>query len=108
MAKRPTIDAPTLRRRLASASPPLVVAVATAAEHRRACIPGSRLLGDLEAFVREVPTDRVIVLSARGPGDLTASWAYQLLLEQGYRDVTVLRGGLHAWEAAGNPVEHEP
>lgn len=108
MPKRPAIDAPALRRRLASASPPLVVAAMTELQHRRARIPGSRLLGGLEAFVREVPRDRAIVVCARGPGDLTASWAYQLLLEQGYRDVTVLRGGLHAWEAAGNPVEHEP
>jgi len=102
-----TVDSNTLARRMAGASPPLVVAVTSAAEHRRARIPGSRLLGDPTAFAREVPRDRTIVVSCRSPGDLTASWACQLLVEHGYRDVSIHVGGLRAWENAGLPVEHD-
>jgi rhodanese-related sulfurtransferase len=108
MPKRPTIDAQVLRRRLASASPPLVVAPTTEAEHRRARIPGSRILGDVEAFAREVPRDRTIVVCARRPDELTTAWACRLLAEYGYGDVHVLLGGLLGWETAGLPVDRDP
>lgn len=104
----PTIDPATLHLLLATATPPLVVAVTTAAEHRRARIPGSRVLGDVQAFVRQVPHDRAIVVSARGPDDLTAVWACRLLAENGYQDVRVLQGGRLTWEAAGYPVDRGP
>jgi len=101
------IDSDTLARRLAGASPPIVVAVMSASEHRRARIPGSRLFGDAAAFGREVPRDRAIVVSCRSLGDLTAHWACRLLLEDGYRDVSVHLGGLRAWEVAGLPVDRD-
>lgn len=93
---------------MAEPAPPLIVAVVSAAEHRRARIPGSRVLGDVAAFVREVPHDRAIVVTCQSMGDLTASWACRLLAEHGYRDVRVHLGGLRAWEAAGLPVDRHP
>jgi rhodanese-related sulfurtransferase len=102
-----TIDSATLSRRMAGASPPLVLAVMSASEHRSARIPNSRLLGDLAELVRDVPLDRAVVVSCRSPGDLTASWAYRLLVEHGYRDVSIHIGGLRAWEAAGLPVDRD-
>ncbi|TVR93919.1 MAG: rhodanese-like domain-containing protein [Trueperaceae bacterium] len=99
-----TIDSYALARRMAAAAPPLVVAVTSPTEHRRVRIPGSRLLGDPTAFARDVPRDRTIVVSCRSPGDLTASWACRLLVEHGYRDVSIHVGGLRAWMNAGLPV----
>lgn len=108
MTQRPAIDTQTLRRLLDEPEPPLVVAVASAEEHRRARIPGARLLGDVTIFTREVPQGRPIVVSGHDPGDLTAAWACRLLVESGYRDVRVHVGGLRAWEASGLTIERDP
>lgn len=102
-----SIDTHELERRLRGASPPLVVAAVAEAEHRRARIPGSRTLSDLEAFLRDVRHDRAIVVSGDGSDALTTAWAHRLLLEHGYLDVRVHAGGLQAWEAAGYPVERD-
>ena len=102
-----TVDSATLSRRMAGSSPPLVLAVMSASDHRSARIPNSRLLGDPAELVREVPLDRAVVVSCRSPGDLTASWACRLLVEHGFRDVSIHIGGLRAWEAAGLPVDRD-
>ena len=101
------IDTDELRRSMSGPAPPLVVSVASAAEHRSVRIPGSRRLDDLARFVREVPRDRPIVVSCRSRGSLTASWARRMLVEHGYHDVRVHTGGLRAWEAAGLPIVTE-
>jgi polyisoprenoid-binding protein YceI len=60
----------------------------------------------LETAARLVP-DRstpIVVYDATGR-TLAAPLARERLLKAGYHDVSVLEGGLAAWEAAGNPVE---
>lgn len=100
-----SIDTDTLRLRLATADPPLLLAVTSLADFRRARIPGARHFGDLAALLREVPRDRAIVVTHNGTDDLTLAWAQRLLVEHGYRDVTIHVGGLRAWEAAALPLD---
>ncbi len=55
-----------------------------------------------------MPRERSIVVTSSGADDLTAAWARRLLVEHGYRDVTIHRGGLRAWQAAALPVDTIP
>lgn len=100
----PSIDTETLRLRLRTSDPPLLLAATSLADFRRARIPGALHFGDLATLAGEVPPERPIVVTTGGADDLTAAWARRLLIERGFRDVTIHRGGLRAWVAAGLPV----
>jgi rhodanese-related sulfurtransferase len=61
-------------------------------------------LGTLEARVREVPSDRVVVCICRSGGRSAKAAAF--LAANGIEAVN-LTGGMQAWAAAGLPVEAE-
>lgn len=105
MSTPASIDTDTLRVRLAAADPPLLLAATSLADFQRARIPGARHFGDMATLIREVPRDRAIVVTHNGTDDLTVAWARRLLVEHGYRDVTIHLGGLRAWEAAALPLD---
>lgn len=67
-------------------------------------MPGSMLipLGDLAARIKEVPTDREIVVICRS-GNRSQS-GRDLLLEAGYTRVTSMKGGLVDWRNNGYPT----
>lgn len=70
-------------------------------------IPGS-LHVPLEAVaehVRDLPRDREIVLYCACPSEATAARVAKILMNQGFRRVRPLFGGLDAWLAAGYAVE---
>jgi rhodanese-related sulfurtransferase len=108
-AKRrvPALAPRDLERRLIGASVPRVLFVGPSDEFSRAHIPGSTWLSRswLELRIAEaVPSraDPIVVTCADGQSSLLAAATLHAL---GYKDVSVLLGGLHAWSSAGQPVE---
>jgi membrane protein DedA with SNARE-associated domain/rhodanese-related sulfurtransferase len=98
-----------LHERLSGAAAPLVVDVrsstARALEQRR--IPGALHLpvAEVAQHMRDVARDREIIFYCTCPNEASAAQAARLLMKQGFNRVRPLRGGLHAWMAAGYAVE---
>jgi len=63
---------------------------------------------EVERQVRSLPRDREIILYCNCPNEASAAQAAKVLLNQGFRQVRPLRGGLDAWIAAGYAVEESP
>ena len=70
-------------------------------------IPGARHvpLHDLGGHVQDLPRDREIVAYCTCPNEASAAQVAKLLMNQGFRRVRPLQGGLDAWVAAGHQVE---
>lgn len=62
---------------------------------------------DIEARLSQLPANKPIVVYCSEPGDANAVKVVRLLLDRGFGDVLVLRGGFGAWLRAGCPVEHK-
>ncbi len=94
------ISVQALWHQLHQPDPPLVVDVREVREFRQSHIPGARLLSlsMLRSAAAELPHDRPLVFVCRGGRrSLRAACMVQSL---GYDRVSVLQGGLLAWEAA--------
>jgi membrane protein DedA with SNARE-associated domain/rhodanese-related sulfurtransferase len=106
------IDVDELYERMQGESAPLIVDVrsATSVELERRRIPGAMSLPvqEVERQVRSLPRDREIILYCNCPNEASAAQAAKVLLNQGFRQVRPLRGGLDAWIAAGYAVEESP
>jgi hydroxyacylglutathione hydrolase len=97
------ITAPSLAEQLASAHPPLVIDVRSDREWREHHIEQARSipLSRLKEQLPSLPTDRPLV--AHCASDYRSAIAASLIRGSGARDVSVLVGGLAAWEAT--PLE---
>jgi rhodanese-related sulfurtransferase len=96
------------RRRLESSDPPFLLDVREPWEFEQAHVPGARLipLGELERRVKEVPTDRaLLVICQSGQRSLAAA---AFLAGTGRSDVTNVDGGTGAWVQRGYRVERGP
>jgi membrane protein DedA with SNARE-associated domain/rhodanese-related sulfurtransferase len=88
---------------------PIVVDVrsqtARTLEPRR--IPGALhvSLENVEQHLKELPRNREIVLYCTCPNEASAARVAKLLINNGFRHVRPLQGGLDAWIAAGYEVE---
>ena len=73
-------------------------------EWNDAHIEGATLvpLGELESRVNELPRDQEIVVACRS-GNRSAQ-ARDVLLNDGFTQVTSMAGGLNQWKAAGYPT----
>jgi rhodanese-related sulfurtransferase len=96
-----------LEHRLHETPAPRVLFVGPSDEFSRAHIPGSTWLSRSWLELRiaaAVPSraDSIVVTCGDGQNSLLAA---ATLLVLGYKDVSVLQGGLHAWSAGGHPVE---
>ena len=81
------------------------------AEFKREHLPGavSAPLKELPSHYAKVPrTGRVVLYCGCGPGNIEEGYSYQILREQGYRNVSVLEGGISEWQRLGYPTETEP
>ena len=96
-----TVAPRDLWEQLRSQNPPLLYDVREPREFQRAHIPGARSLPlpDILTGPVDLPDDQLIVLACRA--GRRSERAAQSLLRQGVKNVSVLRGGLVAWEAAG-------
>lgn len=104
----PVVAAQVLWNELHGDHPPQVIDVREPREFRRGHIPNARLLPlpKLLERIDQVPLDEPVVIVCRGGRRSTRATA--LLMERGYGDVRVLRGGMIAWEGEGllEAVEH--
>lgn len=95
------IEPRELWKEMHAAHPPVVVDVREPREYRQGHIPQADLLPLPKLFedASRLPRDQPLVLACRsGRRSLRAA---QFLYDQGYRNVSILSGGLMAWEAAG-------
>ncbi|MEQ1861378.1 MAG: rhodanese-like domain-containing protein [Chthoniobacteraceae bacterium] len=102
----PTISPAEAARRKDGPGAPVLLDVRTPLEYSETHIPGSRLIPldelDAAALAREVnATDGCIVFCRSGS---RARKAADQLASAGLENVTVVEGGVSAWEAAGLPV----
>jgi membrane protein DedA with SNARE-associated domain/rhodanese-related sulfurtransferase len=106
------IDVDELYERMQGDSAPLIVDVrsATSVQLERRRIPGAvpMPVQEVERQVRSLPRDREIILYCNCPNEASAAQAAKVLINQGFRQVRPLRGGLDAWIAAGYAVEESP
>lgn len=73
-------------------------------------IPGALLadLGGVDQAVKDIPLETELVMYCTCPNEASAALAAKILMQQGYRRVRPLHGGLDAWAAAGYPVQLLP
>ncbi|MEJ0039889.1 MAG: DedA family protein/thiosulfate sulfurtransferase GlpE [Gammaproteobacteria bacterium] len=106
------IEASDLHRLIASGAAPLIVDVrstmAVALEPR--CIPGAlRIpLNEVRDKLLGLPREREIVSYCTCPNEVSAAEVAKILMDNGFRRVRPLRGGLDAWIAAGYAVDPIP
>jgi rhodanese-related sulfurtransferase len=82
-----------------------------AEEFRQQHLPGavSLPLRELPSQFAKVPrAGRVVLYCGCGPGNIEEGYSYQILREQGYRNVSVLEGGISEWQRLGYPLDAEP
>jgi SulP family sulfate permease len=97
----PGVSPQELWHQLHAGTAPLIVDVREPREYERGHVPQARLMS-LPALLSEaldLPHELPVVFVCRG-GRRSTRAAY-MLRDQGYENVTVLRGGMLAWEAAG-------
>lgn len=97
----PTIEPKALWGLLRTNRPPLVVDVREPREYHRGHVPQARLMPLVSILTEPLPVarDQSIVVTCRtGRRSQRAAHA---LIQQGFEDVSILEGGLVAWEAAG-------
>jgi sulfate permease, SulP family len=102
VAPLPAIPARGLWQQLRNGqSPPLLIDVREPREFHRGHIPQAELvpLPELLADTADLPQGRRIVLVCRS--GRRSQRAAHLLLSRGFSDVSILEGGMLAWEAAG-------
>jgi len=103
------ISVEELRRQIEQGAAPVIVDVrsttAQTLEARR--IPGAVNVPVQEAarHLSELPRDREIILYCTCPNEASAAKVARLLMNNGFRRVRPLKGGLEAWIEAGHPVE---
>jgi rhodanese-related sulfurtransferase len=95
-----------LKQMLAHETPPLVVDVRSSSSRDSGAIPGSVWvdMGAVDEGLARLPvTDEVIVYCAC-PNEASAALVAKRLMQQGFKRVRPLAGGIDAWVAAGYQV----
>ncbi len=90
------------------ASPPSpVIFVDTSQDFARGHVPGARWVprGWLELWIGDIAPSKSTAVTVTGNDDRSAVLAGATLRELGYQQVSVLDGGMAAWQKAGLPVE---
>ncbi|WP_266168416.1 DedA family protein/thiosulfate sulfurtransferase GlpE [Dyella subtropica] len=69
-------------------------------------IPGALLadISGIDRTVHDIPLDAELIIYCNCPNEASAAVAAKSLMQQGYRRVRPLLGGLDAWEAAGYTI----
>lgn len=65
-------------------------------------------LGQLENRLKELDPNSWIITYCTWPSEESSARAARILLDNGFKKVTPILGGLRAWEEAGYPVETGP
>jgi membrane protein DedA with SNARE-associated domain/rhodanese-related sulfurtransferase len=103
------IDVGELFKMMGTPPPPLIVDVrsptAVTMDPRR--IPGALHipLHDVQDHLKELPRDRDVIAYCTCPNEASAASVAKMLMDNGFKRVRPLLGGLDAWVAAGYSVE---
>jgi len=103
------IDVGELYKMMSTPPPPLIVDVrsptAVTLDPRR--IPGALHipLHDVQDHLKELPRDREVIAYCTCPNEASAASVAKMLMNNGFKRVRPLLGGLDAWVAAGYSVE---
>lgn len=106
------IDVEELYKMMSGGAAPLIVDVrsptAIALEPRQ--IPGALhiSLHDVQEHLKDLPRDREIIAYCTCPNEASAAQVAKVLMDNGFRKVRPLYGGLDAWIAAGYAVDVIP
>ena len=94
-------------RDLQTAAPGAIIFVDTSQEFARGHVPGSRWVprGWLELWIGDVVPSKTTPVTVTGVDGVGAALAAATLKELGYPNLSVLDGGMAAWQKAGLPVE---
>jgi rhodanese-related sulfurtransferase len=92
---------------LQASKPPVIIFVDTSQDFTRGHVPGAHWVprGWLELRIAEVAPARATPVAVTCLDGRNATLAGATLKELGYQSVTVLDGGMAAWQKAGLPVE---
>ncbi|MEA2992872.1 MAG: hypothetical protein QOD40_1792 [Alphaproteobacteria bacterium] len=77
-------------------------------DFKREHLPNARSipLKELSKRFQRIPTTgRVVLYCSCAEGNIEEGYAYQLLRQMGYRNVSILEGGFTEWRKLGYPVE---
>jgi rhodanese-related sulfurtransferase len=94
-------------RDLQATAPGAVIFVDTSQEFARGHVPGARWVprGWLELWIGDIVPSKTTPVTVTGVDGVGAALAAATLKELGYQNLTVLDGGMAAWQKAGLPVE---
>ena len=92
---------------LQASAPPAVIFVDTSQDFARGHVPGARWVprGWLEFWIGDIVPSKSTPVAATCVDGRGAALAGATLKELGYQNVSVLDGGMSAWQKAGLPVE---
>ncbi len=92
---------------LPSASEAIIIFVGTSQQFAQAHIPGSRWVprGWLEAQIANVAPDKAASVVVTCVDGVASTFAGATLVDEGYADIAVLKGGMRAWQEAGYAIE---
>jgi rhodanese-related sulfurtransferase len=92
---------------LKASLPPVTIFVDTSQDFARGHVPGARWAprGWLELHIGGLAPEKATPIAVTGNDGANATLAGATLTKLGYRDVSVLEGGMASWMQAGMPVE---
>ena len=112
MLRMSQIEVGALYELMATPPPPLIVDVrsSTAVQLEPRRIPGALHipLTDVQQHLSELPRDRDIISYCTCPNEASAAQVAKILMDNGFKRVRPLHGGLDAWIAAGYTVDTVP
>jgi len=112
MLRMARISVGDLYELIRSGAKPVIVDVrsSTARELEPRWIPGALNvpLQDVAHHLKDLPRDRDIILYCTCPSEASAARVAKILMNNGFKHVRPLQGGLDAWVAAGYTVETAP
>ena len=90
-----------------SASEATIIFVGTSQQFAEVHVPGSRWVprGWLEAQIADFASDKAAPVVVTCVDGITSTFAGATLADEGYADVSVLEGGMNAWQRDGREIE---
>jgi membrane protein DedA with SNARE-associated domain/rhodanese-related sulfurtransferase len=108
--QHPRASVEELNTMLSAGQHPLVIDVRLQSSHAESRIPGAVWINSnaLEHGPAQLPLADEVIVYCACPNEASAVLVAKRLMQQGYRQVRALHGGIDAWTAAGFALEHDP
>lgn len=108
--QHPRASVEELNTMLSAGQHPLVIDVRLQSSHAESRIPGAVWINSnaLEHGPAQLPLADEVIVYCACPNEASAVLVAKRLMQQGYRQVRALHGGIDVWTAAGFALEHDP